>query len=163
MWNNKTHGMTGTRIYRMWQNMKSRCNNPNASKFYLYGGKGIKVCDEWKNNFINFYNWATNNGYKDTLTIDRINSDKNYEPNNCKFATYEEQNSHLKSTILITYKNETHTIKEWSKITGLSVDCLSARYLRKWSIKRLLTEKTNIIVNRNKINGRFVKGGDAIC
>lgn len=160
MWKTKTHGMTGTRIYKMWHNMRSRCKNPNASKYYLYGGKGIKVCNEWKNSFINFYNWATKNGYKDNLTIDRIDSNKNYEPNNCKFSTYEEQNSHLKSTILITFNNETHTIKDWSKITKISVNCLSARYLRDWSIKRMLTTKTINSIKRDKKTGKFLRGGD---
>lgn len=160
MWKTKTHGMTGTRIYKMWHNMRSRCKNPNATKYYLYGGKGISVCKEWDKSFIAFYNWAMNNGYNDKLTIDRINPDKNYCPENCRFATYEQQNEHLKTTILITFNNETHTIKEWSKITGISIKCLSARYERKWSIQRMLTEKTNTITKRDLKTGKFIKGGD---
>lgn len=90
--NRKTHGLCETRLYRIWQCMKSRCydkNNPNYQKWY--GSRGIKVCDEWKDNFTNFYNWAINNGYKDNLSIDRINVNGNYEPCNCRWATDVEQ------------------------------------------------------------------------
>lgn len=156
----KSHGMTNTRIYKMWHNMRSRCKNPNATKYYLYGGKGISVCKEWDKNFIAFYNWAMNNGYNDNLTIDRINPNKDYCPENCRFATYKEQNSHLKTTVLITFNNKTHTISEWSEITKISIKCLQARYQRKWSIERMLNEKTNKTPKRDLRTGKFIKGGD---
>lgn len=144
------HGFSGTRIYKTWRNMKSRCYNPNASKYYLYGGKGIKVCEEWKNDFMSFYNWAMANGYKDDLTIDRIDSDKDYCPENCKWATVKEQNSHLKfvnkrnpfEKKMITYKNETHCLKDWAKKKNLKEKTLLARYERGWSVERMLETPT---------------------
>ena len=84
------HGDANKRLYKIWTGIKQRCSNPNIPKFHLYGGKGIKICDEWKNDYINFKNWALNNNYKDNLSIDRIDSNKNYYPENCRWVTLRE-------------------------------------------------------------------------
>jgi len=87
----ETHGLSRTRLYKIWFGMKSRCYNNNTKGFENWGGRGIIVCDEWLNDFLSFYNWALKNGYKDNLSIDRINNNGNYEPNNCRFITIQEQ------------------------------------------------------------------------
>jgi len=83
------HGMTGHRVYNIWRKMRSRCYNKNEKYYHRYGGRGIKICDEWLDSSI-FIEWALSHGYKDNLTIDRINNDKGYSPDNCEFITQSE-------------------------------------------------------------------------
>lgn len=89
---NIKHGMNRTKIYNVYANIKYRCYNNNHHEFHNYGGKGIVMCNEWlgENGFANFYEWALNNGYKEGLTIDRLDSDRNYEPDNCQWITRSE-------------------------------------------------------------------------
>ena len=93
------HGMKGTRLYRIWQGMKSRCGNPNIPCYPYYGGRGITVCDEWKNSFEAFRDWALSHGYSDELTIDRMDVNGNYEPSNCRWASMAEQNKNKRRRI----------------------------------------------------------------
>ena len=86
----KKHGMSRTRLYQIWASMKHRCDSPNAVCYHRYGGRGITYCDEWSN-FEPFMEWAYKSGYSDDLTIDRINNDKGYYPENCKWSTQKEQ------------------------------------------------------------------------
>lgn len=86
-----THGLSRTKIYKIWYGMKTRCYNKNFKKFNNWGGRGIIVCNEWKNSFLIFNEWALKNGYKEGLSIDRINNNGNYEPTNCRFITIADQ------------------------------------------------------------------------
>lgn len=141
-----THGKHDTRLYRIWVAMKQRCNNPNNESYKYYGERGIKVCDEWRKDFMVFYNWAMNNGYNDNLTIDRINVDGNYEPANCRWITYQEQARNTRKTKNITINGETHCLKDWCKILNINYNTVRYRLnVLKLSIKEALEfkEKNN--------------------
>lgn len=127
---NTTHGLTNTRLFRIWGNMKDRCYNPNKSNYPYYGGRGIQICQEWLDNFENFYVWAINNGYQRNLSIDRINGNGNYEPSNCRWVTQKEQNNNRRDNKLITFKNETHTIPEWAEKLKINKHSLSTAIYR---------------------------------
>lgn len=124
---NKTHGMSRTRIYKIHRGMKDRCLKPNDMHFHHYGGRGITVCDEWRNDFMNFYNWSMKNGYNDDLSIDRIDVNGNYEPSNCRWATNQEQGRNKRDNRYITYEGETKTLVEWSEIFKIKAGTLIAR------------------------------------
>ena len=113
------HGLTGTKPYMVWANMKDRCNNPKNANYHNYGGRGIKVCKEWIESFESFYEWLMNNGYKEGLSIDRVNVNGNYEPSNCKLITQAEQMLNTRRNVFYTYNGKRQTIKEWADEWGV--------------------------------------------
>lgn len=131
----KTHGYSKTRIYRIYNDMKNRCYNKNNKRYNCYGSRGIIICDEWKNDFKAFYDWSMAHGYADNLTIDRIDVNGNYEPNNCRWATLKQQANNRRNNHYITYNNETHTISEWAEILKIKKQTLWARLNKGWSIE----------------------------
>lgn len=128
------------KLYSVYRSMKTRCYSKGSKSYYLYGGKGVRICDEWLQSKDNFINWAVARGYEVGLTIDRIDSNGNYEPNNCRWVDRYTQNNNTNRNVFVTYKNKTHTLAEWSRITGLSYKTICHRYSRKWDIKRMLTQ-----------------------
>lgn len=135
---NTTHGQKYTRLYTTWGNMINRCNNLNNPHYDDYGGRGIKVCNEWLQ-FENFYNWAIQNGYSDTLTIDRINNNKGYMPENCRWITLQMQSRNRRSNHMLTYNGITKSMTEWSEETGISFSAIKTRLKRGWDIEKTLT------------------------
>ena len=145
--NGLKHGMKDTRLYRIWQAMKNRCRNKNTINYKHYGGKGVKVCKDWQD-FMSFYEWAMAHGYNDTLSIDRINSNGNYEPSNCRWATQKMQVNNCSRNRILEFKGEKHTVSEWGEITGIGKNNISNRINQKgWSIEKALTQP---IVDRQK-------------
>lgn len=142
----RTHNMTNSKIYNVWQSIKTRCFNKNSKSYKEYGGRGIKMCEEWLHEFQAFYNWAIENGYKDGLTIDRIDNNGNYTKENCRWVTMKEQNNNKRTSKYITYNNETHTMTEWSYKLGGSKELVSKRLASGWSIEKALT--TPVVKNR---------------
>ena len=131
--NHKTHGMSNTRIYRIWANMNERCSNPNSDMYYNYGGRGITVCEDWKKPE-NFISWANKTGYKDGLSIERIDVNGNYQPSNCKWITPKEQSLNQRRSHFLTAFGKTQTIKEWADETGIKYDTIERRVNQyKWS------------------------------
>jgi len=123
-----THGESRTRLHCVWQDMRYRCNNKNHHDFKYYGGRGIKVCKEWNGSFETFRDWALANGYRQGLSIDRINNYGNYAPKNCWWATMKQQNRNRRNTIHIMINGVERTIAEWAKVAGIRYITLYARY-----------------------------------
>ena len=145
---NTRHGLRYHPLYSILRNIKSRCYNANNPSYKDYGGRGIIVCDEWKNNVNAFYNWAITNGYKKGLTLDRKNNNGNYEPSNCQWATRFQQANNKRSNHYIVYNGERHTLKEWSTILGISNFTLRSRLcVYNWTIERAFTTP---VKKRNK-------------
>lgn len=116
---NWVHGKEPQRLYIAWSNMRRRCYQKQNKKYRSYGGRGIKVCDEWLHDFRAFREWSVNNGYDDNLTLDRIDVDGNYEPSNCRWVTQKIQQNNRSNNRKIEYNGELHTMAEWSDITGI--------------------------------------------
>lgn len=139
--NNKKHKLSYTKLYRVYYGMKNRCYNEKFTYYQDYGGRGIKICDAWLNNNQTFFNWAINNGYKEGLTIDRIDVDGDYEPDNCRWITSLEQVRNRRSTVYIEYDGVTKTLAQWSDELNISYHTLYTRYTKQWKSKDILFGK----------------------
>ena len=136
---NTKHGLEKHPLYCTWKNMKKRCNNPNASEYENYGGRGISVCEEWSNSFQNFYNWAINNGWSKELTIDRIDVNKNYCPENCRWANIKIQMNNTTKNHYIKYNGDTYTLSTLSEHLNIPYNIVRYRLSNcKWTIEQLI-------------------------
>lgn len=114
-------------IYKKYQGMIYRCENKNARNYKNYGGRGISICDEWRNDFMSFYNWSINHGYKKGLTIDRIDVDGNYTPDNCRWVDNNVQANNKTNSRFLECDGKTLTVAQWSKETGISQGTINTR------------------------------------
>ena len=134
--------MKENRLRPVWRGMKNRCFNPNAPKYKHYGARGITVCDEWKEKYQAFFDWAMANGYEEGLTIDRIDNDGNYEPSNCRWVTRTVQNGNKRNNRYLEFQGVTRSIPEWSAITGIPTSVIYGRiHYHGWSVERALTTR----------------------
>ena len=131
------HSGTGTRLYRIWKSMRTRCRNPNSKAYKQYGGRGVTICSEW-DDFILFRNWALSNGYQENLTIDRIDVNGNYCPENCRWATWGEQGVNKRTSVIITIGGVSRPLKEWSILSGINYGTLKDRFRAGWREEKLL-------------------------
>lgn len=154
---NTTHGLTKTnpRLYSIWHGMKQRCYYKKNINYEKYGGKGITVCDEWVSNFENFYEWSTTHGYAENLTIDRIDNNKGYSPENCRWATPKTQANNRTNNTLLTYKGETRTLQQWSDILGIPNNIISDRIKLGYTIHEAFTRE--IGYTKKKIKENYIK------
>ena len=139
---NKTHGLAKTRINNIYHNMKNRCYNPNNRTYSNYGGRGVIICGEWldkDNGFINFYNWAMENGYQDNLTIDRINVNGNYEPDNCRWIPMQEQFYNKTDNVYYELNGFKKCLAEWCKEYNMPYQTVRKRLERGKNIFEALT------------------------
>lgn len=134
------HGKSGSKLFWIWAGIVQRCTNENNKGFRLYGARGITVCEEWRNSFETFYEWAIANGYSEGLSIDRKDNNKGYSPENCRWATAKDQSNNRRCNILITRNGETHTLSEWTNMLNLPYKTVLQRYYKNGDTEKLFME-----------------------
>ena len=134
----KKHGLSHTKLHGVWWGMMQRCYYEKHVDYKWYAEKGIGVCDEWRNDFKAFYDWAMENGYKEGLSIDRIDNDKGYSPQNCRFATPQEQANNRTTNIVIEYNGKSQTLKQWAAELDIKYSALYDRYRRGMSFEEAI-------------------------
>lgn len=122
-----THGETDTKLYGVWLAMRRRCDLPTSTYYRHYGGRGIQVCDEWRQSFETFRDWANAHGYAEGLSIDRIDNNKGYNPENCRWVDCVVQANNRRSNRLLTWNGETHNLTQWARIRGINPHTLHTR------------------------------------
>ena len=142
---NYKHHMCRTRIYNIWCGIKARCFTDNSPTYKRYGGRGITICDEWNKDFNLFYEWAVSHGYNDSLTIDRIDVNGNYEPSNCRWATYKEQANNRRKNNIIEIDGSAKTLTEWSELYKIKPHTVMARIKRGWDAVDALSIPANAV------------------
>lgn len=130
---NFKHGKRHTRLYNIWYDMKRKCYKQNRQDYHCYGGRGIKICDNWLHDFMNFYDWSMVNGYNDTLTIDRIDVNGNYEPSNCRWTDIKTQGNNRRTNVLLTYNGKTQTMMMWAEELNLPYNTVKYRHQKGWN------------------------------
>lgn len=138
--NTTTHGMSRTRLYNIYRSIIKRCELKSSKDFPRYGGRGITVFDGWKESFEAFRDWALSHGYRDDLTIDRIDVNGNYEPSNCRWVSSKQQAQNRRNNRLITFKGETLCLTEWARRLNCSHETLHSRLKNGWELERALTQ-----------------------
>lgn len=142
---------TYKRIQRAWNNMRHRCYYKTDKSYNNYGARGISVCDEWKTSFRSFYEWALANGYTDKLTLDRIDNDKGYSPDNCRWTTWKVQENNKNNCVIITFQGKTQTRSQWADELGLDYFLIRERIDRMgWDIEKALTTPARPTLKRSK-------------
>lgn len=137
---NYKHGLCKTRLYRIWCKMKERCYNEKNIKYKDYGGRGIKICEDWLSDFAKFYDWSVNNGYNDELTLDRIDFNGNYEPKNCHWATQQEQQNNRRDNVHINVNGKDFTISQLAKLIKSKPASVAYRLKHGWSIDDIINK-----------------------
>ena len=164
MWDRKYRNTVSSspenkKLYKIRTKMIERCTNPNCDRYKDYGGRGIKICDEWLNDYDSFVDWSKMNGYKEGLSIDRIDNNGNYEPSNCRWITKREQNRNKRTNKMVTYKGETKPLIVWCEELGLKYDPIHNRLEKRWDVEKAFTkplrtarESFQSICRRHNIN-----------
>ena len=147
---NTKHGKRHTKLYNRWCNMRRRCNDSKNRYYKDYGGRGICVCPEWNNSFESFYQWAQTSGYNDSLTLDRIDNNGNYEPNNCRWVTVKEQANNRRSSKYIQYNNKMMTVAQWADLLNIKHATINKRLKMGWPIGEALGFEKHIIQKKHR-------------
>lgn len=150
---NTTHGLSKTHLYKTWASMKDRCTREKSSAYFNYGARGISVCAEWLNSFESFRDWSLANGYSEALSIDRIDPNGNYEPENCRWVNMEVQANNKRTTVFLKFNGETHSLKEWSRIVGLNYFTMQNRYKAGKTVEEILGYSEAVLAKAEELRG----------
>lgn len=139
-----THGLSNSRLFHVWMDMRVRCRDKNEKSYKNYGGRGIKVCEEWNNDFLSFYEWSISSGYDESAprgsyTLERINTNGDYSPENCKWVTMQEQQNNKRCNRFITYNGKTQTMAQWARELNINYTLLKSRFRSGWSVEKAFT------------------------
>lgn len=147
-----THGLSNSRIYHIWRDLHRRCENPKRKSYRLYGARGITVCEEWsgEKGFKHFKEWSDKHGYTDDLTIDRIDNNKGYSPDNCRWVDYKTQANNLRVNRWIEYNGVRHTVAQWADITGIPYGTLRRRF-EDWPVEEALGFKEHKTPHKDEV------------
>lgn len=149
------------RLYKIYHGIKQRCKNSKSANYKHYGGRGICICEEWDNDFTMFCLWAICNGYNDNLTIDRIDVNGNYEPNNCKWSTKREQANNRNSNTMYEYNGEIHSLSDWALLMGIEHNTIYGRWQKGWRGEELFQPPKK--PNNRKDNRMITFNGKTQC
>lgn len=149
---NKRHGDTNTRLYHIWCGMKARCNNKNNIEYMNYGGRGITYATEWKE-YENFRDWALLNGYENNLTLDRVDVNGDYCPDNCRWATMKQQQNNKRNTIYLEVNGAKLSVTEWAEKTGIAASTLTWRLKHEWNENEMFLPVS--LNNKNIRSGKY--------
>ena len=164
--NEKKHRQSHS-LRKTYDGMLYRCNNINASNYSRYGGRGIKVCEEWSNNFESFKEWALQNGYELGLSIDRIDVNGDYTPDNCRWVTMKKQANNKRTTRWVEYNGERMSVSEFAQVIGLNYSTAYFRISRGWPIERIINQPLRCLENGHihygQLNGEINSWGEKYC
>lgn len=142
------HGNRHTKLYHRWCSMRRRCTDSKNKWYNAYGGRGISVCEEWDKSFEAFYKWAQDNGYNESLTLDRIDNYGNYEPANCRWVTMKVQSNNRRSSRFIQYHDKTMTLAQWAEYTGIKSSTIWKRLHDRWPVGEALGFEPHQTIHR---------------
>lgn len=134
------HNKSDTKLYKIWSSIKQRCFYEKSTNYKNYGGRGISICKEWKDNFQSFYDWSISSGYKEGLSIDRVDVNGIYCPENCRWATIIEQSNNKRNNVIIEFNGVKKPLNYWEQKTGLSREIIYKRIRRGWEVKDALSK-----------------------
>ena len=147
---NRSHGGSGTRLYRIYKGMKQRCYNQKNHAYHYYGGKGVAICDDWKSDFLKFKKWALESGYNKNMTIDRLNPNGNYSPENCRWVNMQKQQNNKLNSAFVTIGDEKKTIAEWAELNKTNKQTLYSKFYRLFEqLKVEVVDVTEIHIKLN--------------
>lgn len=148
------HGGSGERLYRVWGDMRNRCYDKNRKCYHSYGGRGIRVCDEWLHDYSAFRDWAMSTGYDPNAepgecTLDRIDNDGDYSPGNCRWVPMDVQRLNKQNTWRLEYKGRILTLHDAAKVAGITENTIRDRIKRGWSVERAIEQPARRLANGN--------------